>query len=159
MNPSQSELLCLAKRLIAYETCDQRSIHECAGFVEAWLEAREIEVTREIVRGLPVVKAEVGPADAPTIVLEGHIDVVPAHPEPVEPGLEEDRLYGRGAYDMKGAIAAMMVVTAALRDSDRVRVRLGIVGDEESEEGEDRGCDRLVDSGFVGDFAVHGEAA
>jgi succinyl-diaminopimelate desuccinylase len=58
---------------------------------------------------------------------------------------------------MKGAIAAMMVVTAALRDCDRVRVRLGIVGDEESEEGDDRGCDRLVDSGFIGDFAITGE--
>src|ERR1700709_2254960 len=157
MNPSQSELLCLAKRLIAYETCDQRSIHECAGFVEAWLEAREIEATRETVRGLPVVKAEVGPSGAPTIVLEGHNDVVPAPAEQFEPRLEGDRLYGRGAYDMKGAIAAMMVVTAALRDQDRVRVRLGIVGDEESEEGEDRGCDRLVDSGFIGDFAITGE--
>ena len=44
-------------------------------------EARDIEATRETVRGLPVVKAEVGPADAPTVVLEGHIDVVPAHAE------------------------------------------------------------------------------
>src|SRR5262249_22761936 len=132
------ELLPLAKRLIAYETCDERSIHECAGFVEAWLEARDIEATREEGRGLPVVKAEVGSAQAPTIVLEGHIDVVPAHAEQFEPRLEGDRLYGRGAYDMKGAIAAMMVVTAALRDQNQVRVRLGIVGDEESEEGEDR---------------------
>ncbi len=157
MNPSNSELLSLAKRLIAYETCEQRSIVECAGFVEAWLEARDIEATRETVRGLPVVKAEVGPQGAPTIVLEGHIDVVPAHAEQFEPRLEGDRLYGRGSYDMKGAIAAMMVVTAALRDQDRVRVRLGIVGDEESEEGDDRGCDRLVDSGFLGDFAITGE--
>jgi succinyl-diaminopimelate desuccinylase len=152
-----SELLSLAKRLIAYETCDERSISECAGFVEAWLEARDIEAEREEVRGLPVVKAEVGPADAPTIVLEGHIDVVPAHAEQFEPRVEGDRLYGRGAYDMKGAIAAMMVVTAAMRDQDKVRVRLGIVGDEESEEGEDRGCDRLVESGFTGDFAITGE--
>ena len=152
-----SELLSLAKRLIAYETCDDRSIVECAGFVEAWLEARDIEVTREEVRGLPVVMAEVGPATAPTIVLEGHIDVVPAHPDQFEPRLEGDKLFGRGAYDMKGAIAAMMVVTAAIRDQDLVRVRLGIVGDEESEEGEDRGCDRLVDGGFVGDFAITGE--
>ena len=152
-----SELLSLAKRLIAYETCEERAIHECAGFVEAWLEARDIEATREEVRGLPVVKAEVGPETAPTVVLEGHIDVVPAHTEQFEPRLEGDRLYGPGAYDMKGAIAAMMVVTAALRDQDGVRVRLGIVGDEESEEGEDRGCDRLVDSGFIGDFAITGE--
>ena len=46
-----SEMLSLAKRLIAYETCDERSIFECAGFVEAWLEARDIEATREEVRG------------------------------------------------------------------------------------------------------------
>ena len=157
MNPSNTELLQLAKRLIAYETCEQQSIVECAGFVEAWLEARDIEATRETVRGLPVVKAEVGPADAPTVVLEGHIDVVPAHAEQFEPRLEGDRLYGRGSYDMKGAIAAMMVVTAVLRDQDQVRVRLGIVGDEESEDGDDRGCDSLVDNGFVGDFAITGE--
>ena len=58
---------------------------------------------------------------------------------------------------MKGALAAMMVVTAAMRDQDGVRVRLGIVGDEESEEGAERGCDHLVDSGFIGDFAITGE--
>ena len=58
---------------------------------------------------------------------------------------------------MKGAIAAMMVVTAAMRDQDSVRVRLGIVGDEESEDGEERGCDQLVDGGFIGDFAITGE--
>jgi succinyl-diaminopimelate desuccinylase len=58
---------------------------------------------------------------------------------------------------MKGALAAMLVVTAAMRDCERVRVRLGIVGDEESEEEADRGSDALVDGGFVGDFAITGE--
>jgi succinyl-diaminopimelate desuccinylase len=152
-----TELIALARRLISYETCESTAIAECAGFVEAWLAARDIETTREYVRGLPVLKAEVGPADAPTIVLEGHIDVVPGHRDQFVPRIEGDRLYGRGAYDMKGAVAAMMLVTAALRDQDQVRVRFGIVGDEESEEGEERGCDHLVDSGFVGDFAITGE--
>ncbi len=127
------------------------------GSCKGWLEARGIEAERDEVRGLPVVKAEVGPATAPTVVLEGHIDVVPAVAGQFEPRVEGDRLYGRGAYDMKGALAAMMVVTAAMRDQDRVRVRLGIVGDEESEEGDERGCDHLVDSGFIGDFAITGE--
>jgi succinyl-diaminopimelate desuccinylase len=152
-----NELLALAERLISYETCDPESIWEAAGFVKGWLEARGIEATREEVRGLPVLMAEVGPADGPTVVLEGHLDVVPARPEQFQPRVEEDRLFGRGAYDMKGAIAAMMMVIASLRDQDAVRVRLGVVGDEESEEGEDRGCDWLVDSGFVGDFAITGE--
>jgi succinyl-diaminopimelate desuccinylase len=51
----------------------------------------------------------------------------------------------------------MLVVLAAMRDQEGVRVRLGIVGDEESEEGSERGSDQLVDSGFVGDFAITGE--
>jgi succinyl-diaminopimelate desuccinylase len=58
---------------------------------------------------------------------------------------------------MKGALAAMLVVFAAMRDQDEVRVRLGIVGDEESEEEAERGSDHLVDSGFTGDFAITGE--
>ena len=58
---------------------------------------------------------------------------------------------------MKGALAAMLLTTAAMREQERVRVRLGIVGDEESEEEAERGSDHLVDSGFVGDFAITGE--
>jgi succinyl-diaminopimelate desuccinylase len=152
-----NELVALAKRLIGYDTSEPEAISEAAGFVKEWLEARGIEAERDQVRGLPVIKAEVGPADAPTVVLEGHIDVVPGRVGQFEPRVEGDRLIGRGAYDMKGALAAMMVVTAAMQGQDRVRVRLGIVGDEESEEGDERGCDYLVDSGFTGDFAITGE--
>jgi succinyl-diaminopimelate desuccinylase len=152
-----TELVGLAEQLIGYETVDPEAISECAGFIQGWLEARGIETERDEVRGLPVVKAEVGPGNAPTVVLHGHIDVVPGLPGQFEPRIEDDRLYGRGAYDMKGALAAMLLVAASMRDQDGVRVRLGIVGDEESEEGDDRGCDHLVDSGFIGDFAITGE--
>lgn len=151
------ELVMLAERLIAYETCEPEAISEAAGFVKGWLEARGIPATSDEVRGLPVVKAEVGPEGAPTVVLHGHLDVVPARAGQFEPKVEGDKLYGRGAYDMKGAIAAMMLVTAAVRDQDGVRVRLGIVGDEESEEEAERGSDHLVDTGFTGDFAITGE--
>jgi succinyl-diaminopimelate desuccinylase len=151
------ELVALAKRLIGYDTCEPEAISEAAGFIKGWLEARGIEAERDEVRGLPVIRAEVGPASAPTVVLHGHVDVVPGLPGQFEPRVEGDRLYGRGAYDMKGALAAMLVTAAAMRDQDRVRVRLGIVGDEESEEEVERGSDHLVDSGFVGDFAITGE--
>jgi succinyl-diaminopimelate desuccinylase len=151
------ELVALAQRLIGYGTCEPAAIAGCAGFVESWLEERGVAAERDEVRGLPVIRAEVGPEDAPTVVLHGHIDVVPALPGQFDPRIEGDRLYGRGAYDMKGAIAAMMFVTAGMRDQDGVRVRLGIVADEESEEDAERGSDHLVDSGFLGDFAITGE--
>jgi succinyl-diaminopimelate desuccinylase len=151
------ELVALAKRLIGYETVEPETVSEAAGFIKGWLEARGIEAERDEVRGLPVIRAEVGPESAPTVVLHGHIDVVPGLRDQFEPRIEGDRLYGRGAYDMKGALAAMLVTAAAMRDQQGVRVRLGIVGDEESEEGEERGSDHLVDSGFIGDFAITGE--
>jgi succinyl-diaminopimelate desuccinylase len=151
------ELVVLAQRLIAYESSEPDGVLEAAGFVKGWLEAHGIEAAEDEIRGLPVLQAEVGPEGVPTVVLHGHLDVVPAHAEQFEPRLEGDRLYGRGAYDMKGALAAMLLTTASMRDQDQVRVRIGIVGDEESEEERERGSDHLVDSGFIGDFAITGE--
>jgi succinyl-diaminopimelate desuccinylase len=151
------ELVALATRLIRYDSSGPDGVMEAAGFVEGWLEARGIEVSTDDVRGLPVLRAEVGPEEAPTVVLHGHLDVVPAHAEQFHPRIDGERLYGRGAYDMKGALAAMLVTTASMREQNGVRVRLGIVGDEESEEEAERGSDHLVDSGFIGDFAITGE--
>ena len=150
------ELVALATRLIGYDTAEPMGCWKLLGSSRGgW--RRGGSRLRDEVRGLPVLKAEVGPEDAPTVVLHGHLDVVPGHAGQFEPRVEGDRLYGRGAYDMKGALAAMLLTTAAMRDQDRVRVRLGIVGDEESEEEAERGSDRLVDGGFVGDFAITGE--
>jgi succinyl-diaminopimelate desuccinylase len=151
------ELVGLVERLVRYDSAEADGVRETARFIEGWLDSRGIAVESDEVRGLPVLKAEVGPEEAPTVVLHGHIDVVPAPAGQFEPRLEGDRLYGRGAYDMKGGLAAMLLTLVAMRDQEAVRVRLGIVGDEESEEEAERGSDYLVDSGFLGDFAITGE--
>src|SRR6188472_1355363 len=148
----------LTEELIAYDTSNPEGIRLCAGFVKGWLESRDIEARQIGVRDLPVTIAEVGPEDASqTLLLHGHVDVVPGRPEQFQPRVEGERLHGRGAYDMKGALACLLLSLADLREQDQVRVRLGIVPDEESEEEDDRGGDRLVEAGFVGDFAITGE--
>ena len=152
-----SDLVALAQRLIAYDTCEPDGLRLCSGFIKGFLEARGIDTREETVRDLPVLFAEVGPDHGPTVVLHGHIDVVPAYPEQFEPRVEGDRLYGRGAYDMKGALAAMLATLTDMREQDEIRVRLGIVADEEDEDTANKGSDFMVDSGFVGDFAITGE--
>jgi succinyl-diaminopimelate desuccinylase len=148
----------LTEKLIGYDTSNAEGVKLCAGFIKGWLDARDIQTRQLDCRGLPVTLAEVGPDDASvTLLLHGHVDVVPGREEQFEPRLKGDRLFGRGAYDMKGALAALLLAVAELRDQDVIRVRLGIVPDEESEEDTERGGEMIVKEGFLGDFVVTGE--
>jgi succinyl-diaminopimelate desuccinylase len=149
----------LAERLIRYDTSRPDVLVAAAGFVKGWLESRDIEVHDHEHNGLPVLVAEIGPRanDAPCVVLHGHLDVVPGRPEQFEPRIEGDRLIGRGAYDMKGALAAMMCALKDIEHQDRVRVRLICVPDEESEELDERSTDDVVARGLGGTFAITGE--
>jgi acetylornithine deacetylase len=75
-----------------------------------------------------------GPAEGPTVVLNGHLDTVgvAGMSEPFLPRVTGERLYGRGAADMKGGVAAL--VTAAehlVARGARVRPVLALVADEE----------------------------
>ncbi|MCW2966436.1 MAG: family metallopeptidase [Solirubrobacteraceae bacterium] len=149
----------LAERLVRYDTSTPDDLRAAASFVRGWLGSREIEVVEHDHQGLPVLMAEVGAtaADAPTVILHGHIDVVPAHAEQFEPRIEGDRLIGRGAYDMKGALAAMMLATVDAAAQSAVRVRFVCVPDEESDDVDDRSIDALIAGGLRGDFAITGE--
>ena len=76
----------------------------------------------------------------PTLAFLGHTDVVPSGPEaswqspPFEPTIRDGRLYGRGAADMKGSVAAMVVALeqfVAAHPDHRGRVGLLLTSDEE----------------------------
>jgi succinyl-diaminopimelate desuccinylase len=77
---------------------------------------------------------------APLFVFAGHTDVVPTGPlaqwrsNPFEPTVRDGRLYGRGAADMKGSLAAMVVATEEfLQQHPRHRGSIGflLTSDEE----------------------------
>ena len=143
---------------MGYDTSKPQELRAAAEFVTGWLETRDIAVRRRDHNGLPVILAEVGPADGPLVVLHGHIDVVPAFPEQFTPRVEGDRLIGRGAYDMKGALASMICAVGDLAEQDQVRVRFVCVPDEESEDVDDRSTDVLVTEELAdADFAITGE--
>ena len=75
----------------------------------------------------------------PTLHFNGHYDVVPGGPgwtvtEPFKPVIREGRLYGRGAVDMKGGIAAVLGAFKALKDAGvypPLRLEAAFVPDEE----------------------------
>jgi succinyl-diaminopimelate desuccinylase len=147
----------LAERLITYDTSTSDGLRAAVGFVKGWLEARDVPVTGREFGGLPVVLADVGPADGPCVILHGHVDVVPAHAGQFQPRVEGDRLIGRGAYDMKGGLAAMMLAVHDLASTTKIRVRFVCVPDEESDQLDFRCTEALVQEGLRGDFAITGE--
>jgi succinyl-diaminopimelate desuccinylase len=147
----------LAERLITYDTSELDGIRAAAGFVKGWLESNDIPVKDGEHNELPVIAATVGAEAGPTIVLHGHLDVVPARPDQFEPRVDGDRLIGRGAYDMKGGLAGMMCALRELKAQRDVRVHFVCVSDEESDEPFSRGSDYVVERGYTGDFAITGE--
>jgi succinyl-diaminopimelate desuccinylase len=150
----------LAQKLIAYDTSRPEELAAAAAFVKGWLEARDVEVNEHAHNGLPVLVADVGPEKSPatpTVILHGHLDVVPGHQDQYEPRIEGDRLIGRGAYDMKGGLASMMCALKDCAAQDRVRVQFLCVPDEEAEDVDERSTDELVRAGISADFAITGE--
>src|SRR5919206_3318234 len=146
----------LAERLITYDTSTPDGIRAAAGFVKGWLDSMEVDVSSLDFNGLPVIMATVGDA-GPTVILHGHIDVVPGFEEQFTPRVEGERLIGRGAYDMKGGLASIMCALRDLRDLRGARVRFVCAPDEESEDFDQHATDDLVARGLTGDFAITGE--
>lgn len=111
-----------------------------ADFACAWLNGRGVRAwIEEAAPGRPNVVAEVGAASSPALVLCAHLDTVGTDGmtmPPFEGAVRDGRVYGRGAYDMKGSVAAIMVAMARLAASperlgDRGRVLAALVADEE----------------------------
>lgn len=58
--------------------------------------------------GKPYLVATLRDTRCPAIMLNAHLDVVPALPKQFLPELRDDRIYGRGSQDMKGSGAVLL---------------------------------------------------
>jgi succinyl-diaminopimelate desuccinylase len=161
---SSVDELVLAESLIGYDTSTAEGIRSAVGFLQGWLEGQAIPHRVVDVNGRPAVVAAVGEGPR-TLILSGHVDVVPGHRDQFSPRRAGGLLFGRGAYDMKGALAAMLAALADLAPRsgsgglDGLRVKLLIAPDEESdaESLATKATARLADDGHLGEFAICGE--
>lgn len=109
---------------------------EIARYVAAWLERAGLEVTiEEAGPGRPnVIAVAKGAGVGRSLMLNAHMDTVGAGGmvDPLVPRIEGDRLHGRGAYDMKASLAAIMLAgRGAARSSLAGDVIVTAVADEE----------------------------
>ena len=158
-------LVDLLTEIIARETVNppgnESALANC--FVER-LEASPVEFDielQEVQPGRPNVIARAGDPAKGSLLLTGHMDIVPASPDdwsgdPFELRRENDRLIGRGTADMKGALAAKLVAAETFLDEhdDTGEVVLAFVVDEEVG---GMGTEALVESEIEADAAIIGE--
>ena len=107
-------------------------------------------------------------AGAPVLVLLGHTDVVPSGPvkawasDPFEPTIRDGALYGRGAADMKGSVAAFVIALerfVAAHPGHAGTVALLLTSDEEGDaiDGVRRVADVFRERGQGIDWCLTGE--
>lgn len=107
-----------------------------AAFVAAWLAAEGLAV--QVVEPVPgrasVIGVLSGAGGGTSLMLNAHMDTVGAGgmKDPFVPVVREGRVYGRGAYDMKGSLAAIMI---AAREAKKLKLHgdviIAAVADEE----------------------------
>ncbi|MFJ9707241.1 ArgE/DapE family deacylase [Streptomyces sp. NPDC101234] len=128
-----------------------------AEFCGAWLAARGFEIhSLEKRPGRPsLVAIARGTGGGRSLMLNGHLDTVSLADydgDPLDPQVRDGRMHGRGAFDMKGGIAAMMVAAARATSHRGLRgdVILACVADEEYGSS---GTEEVLES-FTADAAI-----
>ena len=104
----------------------------------------------------PCVLAKIGKDEGFSVILNGHVDVVPAGDrsqwdyDPFSGEVTDKLILGRGTSDMKAGVAGMLFAMKVLKDSGAElngNVRLHIVSDEES--GGEYGSKWLCENGYA----------
>jgi succinyl-diaminopimelate desuccinylase len=138
--PHSADVLALACELIRRPSLTPDDAG-CQALIGARLAAAGFAIESLRIGEVDNLWATFGDADAgPTCVLLGHTDVVPTGPvadwqsDPFQPSLRDGYLYGRGAADMKGSVAAFVCALeqfAAAHPTPAGRVALLLTSDEE----------------------------
>ena len=126
-------------RLIGFDTTSRDGNMPLIAFVEDYLDGWGVPHIRvDYEEGLKTnLYATIGPDIAGGIVLSGHTDVVPVDgqkwtSDPFELTARDDRLYGRGACDMKGFIAVILAIVPLFKAAKlKTPIHLALSCDEE----------------------------
>jgi succinyl-diaminopimelate desuccinylase len=128
--------------------------------------------THEFKKGMPNFIIQTGEdGGGGHFVIGGHMDTVPVHPEEVEAWeippfsgeMRGDEIWGRGAADMKGALASTLGAFKALRDNKiALPGKLTWVLLSDGEHGDQNGAQTLTDRGILkelgGDMILYTES-
>lgn len=159
---SQRSLAATLSRLVASESVNPGVFESAmAEQVQRELDGTGCAVTVvEFEPGRPSVAAVLGDRDGPSLLLNGHMDTVPIGDrglwldDPFGGVVRDGAVWGRGALDMKGGLAAQIACARALASQrQRLRGRL-VLHFAAGEECGEPGTLSLIERGFVADAGI-----
>jgi acetylornithine deacetylase len=133
----------LLKDLVRIDSVNPGLVEGAAGetaiadYASAWLEGHGFTITRlEAIPGRPsIVGVAKGSGGGKSLMFNGHLDTVTLagyDGDPLDPRIEDGKMFGRGTFDMKAGIAVMMVAAAtAAAQPHRGDIIVALVSDEE----------------------------
>ncbi len=144
MKPSLNTLS-LTRKLLGFDTMNPPGQERgCAEYLGRLLEDGGFDThLHEFGEGRTNLVARIeGVRDAAPICFTGHIDTIPLgatrwSKDPFKGEIEGDRIYGRGAADMKGGVAAMVIAGLQLAELPKGRAGITLV----ITAGEETGCE------------------
>ena len=135
----RADVVALTRELVAVDATNPSLVpggageRELAELVAAWLARHGFQV--RLVGADPsrpsVLARRRGTGGGRTLLLAGHLDTVGGAGDGEGSGGADDRIVGRGAYDMAGGLAAAMVAAAAAPDGLPGDLVLAFAADEE----------------------------
>lgn len=140
------------KKLLNFQptTDNQAAVQQLLDYIEGRLIAKGLSVERLEHAGIHSLYASTTGQKHATVMLQGHVDVVPGGARFHREG---DRIYGRGCYDMLFAAASFITLIDDLDTPRTYDVSLFLTGDEEI--GGGSGVGTLLDSeGYTCDVCI-----
>jgi succinyl-diaminopimelate desuccinylase len=145
--PITDTLISLLSHLVRFPTVtsDPATNRAALDWVEQQLDGLPMVVKRFESNGFPSLVATVGGTKNPRLWLAGHMDVVPGPVDSYRPVVRDGRLHGRGAHDMKFALAVFVALLQQL-GSEVSNYDLGLMITCDEEVGGFDGVAHLLDN-------------
>lgn len=132
---------------------DYESNHEAIEYIDRFLSERALHVMRFEQNGFESLVATTRHTKTPKVLLAAHTDVVPGPAELFRLRKKQGRLYGRGVFDMKYAIAAYLQLVDDLNDHLN-DYDFGIMITTDEEIGGFDGTNLILRQGYKPDVAI-----
>lgn len=155
MSNSLSPLTAKLADLIALPTMSQdaAAASKAVDFLTTKCQQHDLQVDRLERNGFPSLVATTQGSKQPKLLLQAHIDVVPAKPHGYALRQQDGKLYGRGVFDMKFAAACYLQLVEELKE-ELSMYDFGLMFTSDEEIGGQDGVAWLLDHGYGAEVCI-----